>query len=74
MARRTIIATSMLALATMCSPAFAYSNVSPEAGAAESNVYPEVHALIFHVRILDDQVRQRSVSQWAEVGRMNRAA
>jgi hypothetical protein len=30
MARRTIIATSMLALATMCSPAFAYSNVSPK--------------------------------------------
>ena len=30
MARLTIIATSMLALATMCSPAFAYSNVSPK--------------------------------------------
>jgi hypothetical protein len=30
MARRMIIATSMLALATMCSPAFAYSNVSPK--------------------------------------------
>ena len=30
MARRTIIAASMLALSTMCSPAFAYSNVSPK--------------------------------------------
>ena len=30
MARLTIIATSMLALATMCSPAFAYSKVSPK--------------------------------------------
>jgi len=30
MARGTIIATSMLALATMCSPALAYSNVSPK--------------------------------------------
>jgi hypothetical protein len=30
MARRTIIAISILALATMCSPAFAYSNVSPK--------------------------------------------
>jgi hypothetical protein len=30
MARRTIIAASILAIATMSSPAFAYSNVSPK--------------------------------------------
>ena len=30
MTKRTILATSMLALATMWSPAFAYSNVSPK--------------------------------------------
>jgi hypothetical protein len=31
MTKRTILATSMLALATISSPAFAYSNVSPRA-------------------------------------------
>jgi hypothetical protein len=30
MTKRTILATSMLALATISSPAFAYSNVSPK--------------------------------------------